>query len=165
MIEQYIDKAVSGICWDAFTKQMNTDSFFTLKHGDCWPGNIMWHKDESVKFIDWEMTGIGSGPEGLGQYVISNMDPEMRRQIEKTLLHQYYSELLVHGVSSKDYTFEKCYHDYEIGGVERWLWFLAYMAGTNCHVPDEWFYFFQGQLLAFIKDHNIQLADIIQTRP
>ncbi len=39
----------------------------------------MWHRDGRVKLVDWEMAGIGSGAQDLGQYVISNMDPAERR--------------------------------------------------------------------------------------
>ncbi len=87
----------------------------------------MWRKNNSVKLVDWEMVGIGSGAQDLGQYVISNMDRKKRAECERKLIEEYFAEILKCGVTN--YTFEECWREYTIGGTERWLWFLCYFAG------------------------------------
>ena len=55
----------------------------TFVNGDCWPRNVMLSPNADIgqhqlRLLDWEMTGLGSGPQDLGQYVISNIDPTER---------------------------------------------------------------------------------------
>eukprot|EP00287_Rhodomonas_sp_CCMP768_P024463 CAMPEP_0202849904 /NCGR_PEP_ID=MMETSP1389-20130828/82150_1 /ASSEMBLY_ACC=CAM_ASM_000865 /TAXON_ID=302021 /ORGANISM="Rhodomonas sp., Strain CCMP768" /LENGTH=51 /DNA_ID=CAMNT_0049528015 /DNA_START=1 /DNA_END=152 /DNA_ORIENTATION=- len=38
----------------------------------------------SLKLIDWEMVGVGSGPQDLAQYMISHATPALRQECEKT---------------------------------------------------------------------------------
>jgi hypothetical protein len=54
-------------------------------------GHILWmttdhNRDENnddgnaankspIRLLDWELTGLGSGPQDLGQYILSNMEP------------------------------------------------------------------------------------------
>jgi hypothetical protein len=72
--------------------------------------------------------------------------------------------MLVTGFSFLQQTsFSSCSRrEYTVGGVERWLWFLAYFAGLD-HAG--WAAFFHDQVLAFMKDHNLSAKDITQTRP
>ncbi len=123
-----VDKAVEGVSWERQQERLNPDSHWTLVHGDCWPGNVMWHREGRVKLVDWEMAGVGSGAQDLGQYVVSNMTPAVRRECERRIVAEYFAELQACGV--RDYSFEMCWREYTVGGVERWLWFLCYFAGT-----------------------------------
>ena len=41
-----------------------------------------------------ENVGIGSGPQELGQFLISHMDPTLRKEVERELVEHYYQELL-----------------------------------------------------------------------
>ena len=114
-----------------------------------------------LRLLDWEMTGLGSGPQDLGQYVISNMDPQERRDCEERLLRNYYDELVTLGVS--EYTFEECWKEYTIGGLERWLWFLVYFLANEAML--DWAQFFHDQIAQFAHDHNIKPQDVTQPRP
>lgn len=51
---------------------------------------------------------------------------------------------------------------YTVGGLERWLWFLAYFAGLE---HSGWAAFFHDQVLEFMVDHNLTASDVTQTRP
>ena len=77
-LRKAVEKAVASISWEAQLKRLNVDGHYTLVHGDFWPGNVLWmtKKRDAIKLLDWEMVGLGSGPQDLGQYVISNMDPK-----------------------------------------------------------------------------------------
>jgi len=83
----------------------------------------MWMTEENssfkIKLIDWEMVGIGSGPQELGQYIISHMDPMERKLFERELVERRTSK-------EKCCSWEFCWEEYKIGGVERWIWFLVY---------------------------------------
>ena len=129
-VRKAVEKAVTGISWEAQLKRLNVESHYTLVHGDFWPGNVLWMTNETnkIKLLDWEMVGLGSGPQDLGQYVISNMDPAERRGCERELIEAYHQELRKHTI---DCSFGYCWREYQVGGVERWLWFLVYFLGNG----------------------------------
>lgn len=57
--------------WEAFQAELKTRPL-TLVHGDFHPGNMMIAReggDCSLFLLDWEVVGVGSGPQELGQYV------------------------------------------------------------------------------------------------
>jgi hypothetical protein len=162
-------KAMAGISWEAQLNRLNTNSaHWTLVHGDFWPGNVLVSTDDSsttdLKLLDWEMVGIGSGVQDLGQYILSNMDPKERRGCERNLIENYYAELIRCGVPKEDFSFEECWKEYRVGGIERWLWFLVYFLGQEGSLL-KWAQFFHDQIQAFLTDHSITPDDIIQPRP
>jgi hypothetical protein len=133
---------------------------FTLVHGDCHPANMMWlpHAAEPLKLLDWEMVGVGSGPQELGQFVISHLEPGLRRQLEHQLVRSYYDELLARRPELVDrYLFSSCWSEYVAGGLGRWLWFLAWL--STVMGPDH-MRFFCAQVLAFMNDHQITPASV-----
>ena len=78
-----------------------------MVHGDYHPANqLIDPTSEEVKItsLDWDMVGLGSGPQEVGQYVISHMEPHIRRSCEKELLDAYYAQLVLGGVSAESYT-------------------------------------------------------------
>ena len=114
-------------------------------------------KDQHTKppyplLIDFEMIGIGSPAQDIGQFMISHMDPNVRRVHEKTLLRLYYEELLANGVG-KTFSFEECWGEYVDGGFGRWAWFIAFFLGSGTHVPVAVKQFFHDQLAEFARDH------------
>jgi len=170
-VRKATEKAMNGISWESQLERLHTNGHWTLVHGDFWPGNIMWicsnssgnEKEDAIKIIDWEMVGLGSGPQELGQYVISNMDPAERRASEKELVEVYHKELKAHLKEDKCCcSWEYCWSEYKVGGVERWLWFLVYFIGNGM---GDWAQFFHDQISEFMKDHNLSADDITQPRP
>ena len=137
---------------------MNTCCDITT--GDFHPANVLWRSDPSISstdgvpfLVDFEMVGLGSGPQDIAQYLISHMLPELRRECENRLVLDYYSHLtdgtLLHPC---DYSLEQCWEDYKHGGAERWVWLLLLLA-TMC--PDSMVQYFHDQLRDFIVDHHI----------
>ena len=107
-----------------------------------------------VVLLDFEQVGVGSGPQDLGQYLISHASPETRRGIEaRGAVEAYYEALcgLNVGVAAT-MTLEQCKAEYVAGGAGRWLWFLPVL---NAMCPPPMTQYFHDQLLAFLKDHNI----------
>ena len=63
-------------------------------------------------------------------------------------------------------TWDECWKEYTIGGVERWLWFLVYFLGQADDSPLlKWAQFFHNQISEFLKDHQIGPNDVVQPRP
>ena len=109
------------------------------------------------------MVGLSSGPQDLGQYVISNMDPVDRRACEKELVRAYYDELLRNGVKDDaNDLWDFCWKEYQIGGVERWLWFLVWFLGQE---NLQFSQFFHDQIAAFMHDHDLTAENLTQPRP
>ena len=157
------EKAMNGISWEKQLERLNSSTNYTLVHGDFWPGNIMVSKHDvhDLKCLDWEMVGLGSGPQDLGQYILSNMDPQERRDCENELIRNYFTELTRLGVNI---SWDECWKEYKIGGLERWLWFLVYFCGQSGPML-QWGQFFHDQIKEFVHDHDIRPTDVTQPRP
>jgi hypothetical protein len=164
LVKQILFKAMDSISWEAQQERLNQSTHWCLCHGDFWPGNIMIStiNNTDLRLLDWEMVGLGSGPQDLGQYVLSNMDPKERHDGEKVLIQNYYHELIKLGV--QDFSWDECWKEYKIGGLERWLWFLVYFCAQEGPLL-QWAQFFHDQIKAFVHDHQIQPKDVIQPRP
>lgn len=168
VVRAAVEKSIQAISWEDQLKRLHKDGRWTAVHGDCWPGNFMWminlEEDKTyLKLLDWEMAGLGSGPQDLGQYVLSNMDPFERQECEEDLIKAYFEELQKCGVTNVDWDY--CWSEYKFGGLERWLWFLIYFAGQPPDALPGWAQFFHNQISAFMKDHNISADDVGQPRP
>ncbi len=192
LVKAVLDHAMNGISWQAQLRRLNTDEScnWTLVHGDFWPGNVListavtssndnnndndeiLKNDEcfedtgSLRILDWEMVGIGSGPQDLGQYILSNMSIKERRDCEERIVREYWEELVKNGVDRYSLPWEECWREYLIGGVERFLWFLVYFCGQPDGSPLlKWGQFFHDQIAAFLKDHDLKPTDFVQPRP
>ena len=133
--------------------------------------------DGSVVLVDWEMVGLGSGPQDCGQFLISHMEPAARRACEERLTRQYHHALEAGRQAAHDarrgrgddggsgtagsplepYTWESCWSDYVSGGSERWVWLLAVLA-SSCPPPVT--QYFADQLASFLVDHGITPENI-----
>lgn len=179
LVKEILEHAMDGISWEARLERWNAaESNWTLVHGDFWPGNVLLSKDVTadtgigvnvvggVKVLDWEMVGLGSGPQDLGQYVLSNMETEERRDCEEGLVRAYWEELIDHGVDAGAFPWDECWREYRIGGVERFLWFLVYFCGQPDGSPLlRWGQFFHDQIAGFVRDHDLRPCDFVQPRP
>lgn len=164
-----MDASLGKIDWKNHVENM-IHRQWTFVHGDFHPGNIMWRwtsgnaGGESV-LVDWEMVGLGSGPQDLAQYMISHSTPEFRSGVENKLLKEYYDELIASVKArqrnpvdlSETYTFENCKADYIAGGIERWVWLLAVLSGI---CPDPMVQYFHNQFHAFAKSHGVNTDTI-----
>ena len=120
---------------------------FSLVHGDAHPHNALWvnqRTDEAkLVLIDFEMVGVGSPAQELGQYMISHMEPETRRACEDQVVRAYHEELLRmikpttqdqdkggETAATEPYTFEACWAEYIAGGIGRWVWFIPLFRGS-----------------------------------
>lgn len=185
LVKATLAHAMDGISWEAQLERLNAaHSNWTLVHGDFWPGNVLISTnvvseenknnkssavglgEAGIRVLDWEMVGLGSGPQDLGQYILSNMSIEERQSCEERIVKDYWEELTSHGVDRDLFTWEECWREYCIGGVERFLWFLVYFCGQPLGSPLlKWGQFFHDQIAAFLKDHHLEPTDFVQPRP
>lgn len=91
------------------------------------------------------------------------MDTGDRRKYELQLIRNYFNKLVELNV--KDFSWESCWNEYKIGGLERWLWFLVYFCGQNGQEMMKWAQYFHNQIKDFVHDHGIRPEDVTQPRP
>lgn len=155
---------------DTITTQNSEHPIHELRRTGRGVGSVKVSSGEagSIVLLDWENVGIGSGPQDLGQYVISHMAPADRRLCEMQLLRLYYHELCSYiKASSSDsttilnYSWDDCLSEYVRGGVERWVWLLALLSAM---CPDPMVQFFHDQVEAFARDHKVTTETIDMPR-
>ena len=162
-IDSSIGKARAPGGWAAFQAELGARPF-TLVHGDFHPANLLaGGGSEGVLLVDWEAVGLGSGPQELGQFMISHCEPELRAGIEKDAVAAYYAELKslnpLIGMM-----FEQCWNEYVMGGLGRWLFFLPFDGFSDDEQGRKNSQFFADQVLAFIKDHGVTPVSIPMPR-
>lgn len=133
-------------------KEENAKRPWTLVHGDFHPSNIfvrLQNADPSIVYVDFEMVGLGSGPQELGQYMISHCEPKLRKSIERKAVESYYKELCAAN-PRVDMSWDLCWSEYVNGGIGRWLWFLPILATM---LDAEVMQYFHDQVKCFLQDH------------
>ncbi|KAJ3021797.1 UNVERIFIED_CONTAM: hypothetical protein HDU68_009440 [Siphonaria sp. JEL0065] len=170
-----MDASFAKVSWTDFQSRIQNPLYgYSLVHGDFHPANMMWKggspssinessssSQDSLILLDWEVVGVGSGPQDCAQFVISHTYPEERRLYEDELIQEYYKSLIAGGVSPEEYSLQQCKSDYVAGGVSRWIWLLGYTSGV---CPDDWVQFFHDQVYEFIVDHGVTPENIEMPR-
>jgi len=157
----------------------------TLVHGDFHPGNMLVcgedrggkahekrRKEERaptmvdpdtvrIALVDWEVVGIGSGPQDVGQYMTSHFTEEqfntvalpavaayVQRLIETIALssgggdvHKYVASADLRGTIGREIV---------VGALGRWAWLLGVMGGMESISLDSMRYF-NSQVDAFMR--------------
>jgi hypothetical protein len=152
-----LDASFGKVKWETFQTEFAARAY-TLVHGDAHPHNALWTRQRTdaakLALIDFEMVGVGSPAQELGQYVISHMPPDVRRRCERDLVTAYHTELCQ---TLKDrgceadaaaFTVDMCWAEYVAGGVGRWAWFVPFFRGNPPMAQ-----YFHDQLAAFLHDH------------
>lgn len=157
-----VKESIAKISWEMFQKRISEGFPWTLVHGDYHPANMMYtgkYDQGDLVILDWEVVGVGSGPQDIAQYMISHASPSLRRSCESSLLEVYQYELRCRGVQI---SIESCKAEYIIGGIEKWVWLLGLLAGI---LPDSDLQYFHDQMFAFMTDHKIDASKVGQPRP
>ena len=88
----------------------------TLVHGDFRIENFLFGEPgtpDEIVFIDWQLSGYGSGLRDMAYFVSQGFDPDERREVEDDLIATYHASLVEHGVSG--YSLAQCHEDYRLG--------------------------------------------------
>ena len=128
---------------------------FTFIHGDFHPGNVMWMPDDPacpLRILDWEMVGVGSGPQELGLFIIGFLDhKKYGLDVQKDLVGAYHNEL-VKANSNIDFTFEACFREFAVGGIRDWMRLLPELLEWKPDAAD----YFLNQVEMFREMHSIK---------
>jgi hypothetical protein len=159
LVSDVVSASFAKTNWEAFQDELKTIPL-ALVHGDFHPSNIVLRQPpqpyeaepESVKvlLVDWEVVGVGSGAQDIGQFMISHAAPASRRTYEADMLSTYQSALKAHGVDADPALIKR---EYVNGGVGRWVWMLGVLFGMKLPVPV--LQFFHDQVHAFLLDHGV----------
>ncbi|KAI9224609.1 kinase-like domain-containing protein [Blastocladiella britannica] len=153
-----MDASIARASWPAYQSRIKSTVNYTLVHGDSHPANMMWvPTTRRLVLLDFEVVGVGSGPQDVGQFVVSHMSPLDRRAAEQKLVRGYYDAVINGGVDPVTFPWSECWREYGLGGTERWVWLLSLLT-TMC--PANMVQFFHDQVLAFMVDHGISAENI-----
>lgn len=188
-----VDASWEKVSWERFLEEngiiVSSDSnagnakmatAWTLQHGDFHPMNCTvrrWPQTdssvgasnadaafESVLF-DWDMVGLGNGAQEIGQFLISHMEPGLRKECWEEVLRKYYDRVVKvmqqrgeekgdteAAAQKSSYSWETCREHYVKGSMARWIFLLANVF-VDC--PAGWGPIFVKSVLAFAEDHGI----------
>ena len=84
----------------------------TFIHGDYYLHNVFYGSGgpDDVIVIDWQISGIASGPFDVSYFMARSVTPEVRREIERDAVAEYCD--IVRGMGAKNLTFEECWDLY-----------------------------------------------------
>jgi len=174
-----LEASLAKVSWESYQAEINDPSRpWTLVHGDFHPANMLWRWGSEAGvgsapggpvMLDFELVGLGNGPQDLAQYLISHMEPAARRVHEEALLQDYYAHLTGTGeactgtkhVDPATYSYAQCKEDFVAGGTGRWLWFMPVL-DSMC--PDKMTQYFHDQTAAFLKDHGVTPENVPMPR-
>ena len=129
----------------------------TLVHGDFHAKNLFWNaKNKSVIMTDFSEVGVGNPVSDLGQYIISDVEPEVRQKNEREILTAYWNKLISAGVDASEYPFSKFWDSYIHDSLERFVWFYPILHYFNYNPQ-----FFHDNIDTFLKDHEIDADDFV----
>ncbi len=84
---------------------------FTVLHGDYRLDNLMFGESaDDVVALDWQTAAVGSPTRDLAYFMATCLEPEQRRESERSLVELYHGELCSRNID--DYSFERCFEDY-----------------------------------------------------
>lgn len=148
--------------WDGLQAHLHDPTVpFTLTHGDFHASNMLMRAGSSessdslqqrLVLVDWSEVGPWEPCADLGQTMVSDVKPAVRREHEAALVRAYWERLCAGGVSATDFPFEQCWESYGRASIERWLYLLVLMA-TFPGIPPTAVQFFHDQVWAFVEDH------------
>lgn len=142
---------------------------WTMVHGDFHPANFMvvdseHGRDFDLIMLDWEAVGVGSGPQDLGQFMISHSSSAARKASEEEALAVYLKELNANlkARNIDEVTAEYVKQEYVEGGLCRWAWLFPVCASL---CPAKGTQYFHDQMLEFMEEHNVEPSTMGMLRP
>ncbi len=174
--------------FDAFVQKWNVNDEddngaktigWSLVHSDYHPGNLLCidtncknsNETPQLVLLDWEVVGVGSGPQDIGQFLISHM----KTQDAVDMLDEVstvYRQSLIETLQSVNPSQVESVHDLEeikreivYGGLERWVWLNGYMSGWAGRMPPIYMQYFHDQMHGWIEKNGITPDEVGMPRP
>ncbi|MGZ8746295.1 MAG: phosphotransferase family protein [Mycobacterium sp.] len=90
---------------------------FALMHGDYRLDNMLFDPDHTrITVVDWQTVGIGLPGRDLAYFTGTSLEPELRSDVERSLVEVYHEALMAYGIT--DYDSDTCWQDYRLGAVQ-----------------------------------------------
>jgi hypothetical protein len=90
---------------------------FALMHGDYRLDNMLFDPDHTrITVVDWQTVGIGLPGRDLAYFTGTSLEPELRSDVERSLVEAYHGALMAYGIT--DYDSDTCWQDYRLGAVQ-----------------------------------------------
>lgn len=166
LVVQCIDASFAKASWTGFQEEVQARPW-TLAHGDFHPANMMVQKsldggEFGICTVDFEVIGLGSGPQDLGQYMISHCPPDVRASIERAAVEAYCAGLARFNASiATSMPVEAAWLEYVNGGAGRWMWMLPVLVDM---CPPKMVQFFHDQVRAFLRTHGVSAKNVPMPR-
>ncbi len=91
--------------WDHLVESTRTSRTFV--HGDFRVDNLFFGAGDDVAMVDWQVSGVGSGLYDVAYFLVTGLDIEVRRGIEREALAEYAQ--VVRGMGVGEFTFDECW--------------------------------------------------------
>ena len=138
--------------------QMQERGPLTLLHRDLQMDNILFDADGRALFIDWQFFGKGRGTWDVSYFLVSSVEPKLRRAQERHWISAYHNMLLQQGVTG--YAAGTCWEDYLKSVIAKL--FVTVIATVELDNSTDHKRAYRRadltRLLAFIEDHNLTPA-------
>ncbi|KAL3791340.1 hypothetical protein HJC23_006069 [Cyclotella cryptica] len=161
----------------------NNEIAWCLVHGDYHPGNMLC-LDESnsnsltlnqpkLILLDWEVVGVGSGPQDIGQFLISHTETQEAFNMLDEVVIVYRQSLIStldavnrgRGRRQAVPSLEAIKREMVYGGIERWVWLFGYMAGWEESIPWLYMQYFHDQMQGWIVVNGVTPESVGMPRP
>jgi len=103
---------------DAYYREFEAGPL-TLLHGDSHLGNTFALPDGRAGLLDWQVVWQGPGLREITYWMITGLEPDLRRGYERELLDRYLEGLRAGGVASVP-TSDAAYQRYRLFSAEAW---------------------------------------------
>lgn len=130
----------------------------TCLHRDLQIDNVMFAARggaEDAILLDWQLCGRGRGPYDLAYFLISSLDPALRRAKEEAFLARYHDLLVASGVQG--YSLAACREDYLLSAIGKLFITVAatVLLDNSGPAKTQWRAVDLTRLLAFCADHRV----------
>lgn len=123
--------------------------------------------------VDWEVVGVGSGPQDIGQFLISHAETQEAIDMLDNVATVYRETLLstLEAFNNdKDQipsvpSIEIIKREMVYGGIERWVWLFGYMAGWEESMPWLYMQYFHDQMQGWIVANYVTAKSVGMPRP
>lgn len=153
-----IEKSIAHTSWDTLQARLHDPLVpFTLTHGDFHASNMLMRNGDGpllarLVMVDWSEVGPWEPCADLGQTMVSDVQPAVRRAHERRLVEAYWTRLTANGVSATEFPLETCWAQYQRATLERWLYMVVLLAVWG--LPPRAMQFFHDQVWEFYVDHG-----------
>ena len=159
--ERLVSEGLRANTWENLQRRLKARPF-TMCHGDFHASNMIMTNGKPVVF-DWSEVGPSRPAGDAAQMAISDLPARLFPKIKDLLRKTYWEPLVAHERVGDSYSFEECWNDFCLDGLQRWIWVYGILA--DMQLPAHAMQYHQEQMLAFLalpgNDERKYFADVV----